>query len=179
MFIFHIRQAKPIDADSISTLILAGSEESVGDEGTAEEVDNWRNSVANINIIHKRIAEQNMRLVVAENSSHYTQLGIFGTGFATMNSDGEGFIGGIVVAVSGKDIEHKIMSDLLTWLRNSRVHTVSVSVSHTNTKLKRLVEEFGFKKTGSETGVYFINGDFEVWSAPMNELKELTSQDMN
>jgi hypothetical protein len=179
MFTFHIRQAKPIDADSISTLILAGSEESVGDEGTAEEVDNWRNNIANINIINKRIAELNMRLVVVENSSHHTQLGIMGTGFATMNDNGEGFIGGIVAAVKGKGIEAKIMTDLLVWLRNSRVQTVSVSISHTNNNLRRLVEEFGFKMTGKETGVYFINGDFEVWSSPMNMIKESTSQDMN
>lgn len=164
MLNFHVRAAKPVDASSISTLILAGSEEAVGSEGTPEEVDNWRSNVANINIINKRINEPSIRMAVAENSSHHTQLGIIGTGYATVNENGEGFIGGITSAVKEKGIEAQIIKDLANWLKSSRAHVISISISHTNENLKKIVEQFGFKMNGKETGVYFMRGEFEIWS---------------
>jgi hypothetical protein len=171
MLNFYVRPARSTDVSAICTLMLAGSDEAVGSEGTIDEVDNWRNSVANTNVVTRRMQEPNMKIMVAENNALNVQSGLLGTGYATVNDIGEGHIGGLFVSLKDRSIEHKIMNELTSWLKTQRAHTVSMSISHANLTLKNLAEEFGLKMTGKESGAYFLNGNFETWSVNINDIK--------
>lgn len=175
MLTFYIRPARPTDAPAISTLILAGSEESVGHEGTQDEIDNWRNSIANTNVVNRRMQEPMMKVMVAEGNAHHIPIGLLGTGFATINDMGEGYIGGIYTGVKNRQVEHKIMQSLIQWLKSQKAHSINMSISHANFGLKKLAEDFGFTIQGTESGAYFLNGKFEIWSVAMTNIHEFIS----
>lgn len=158
------RPAKDQDVLAISTLILAGSAEGTGIEGTIEELNAWRNENASESLIRGRISQESCQALVCEAQHKGNSLGLIGTGYASITSTNEGYIGGLYCSVRNQGIGTELIESLLTWLHNDKIDTVEMTISQKNSQMKYLASKLGFKNEGALPPDFFYKtGTFEKW----------------
>ena len=165
MILSHsIRVARDQDVLAISTLILAGSAEGTGIEGTVEELNAWRNENASETLIRARIAQESSHVLVSEAQFNSNSLGLCGSGYASVSSLNEGYIGGLYCSVRNQGIGTELIENLVSWLHSEKISDIEMTIASKNSSMKYLANKLGFKNEGPLPPDFFYKeGTFEKW----------------
>jgi RimJ/RimL family protein N-acetyltransferase len=159
-----IRPATERDILAISTLVLSGSLDGTGIEGTAEELDDWRQENASTALVRARLSENTTLLLVSEGRNESESIGLYGTGYAAMTSGGEAYIGGIYCGVRRKGVGSAIVEELVHWLISKDIKVIEMTIAQHNYIMKKIAEKFGFTKEGElSSDRFYKHGTFEMW----------------
>lgn len=159
-----VRRATEGDVLAISTLVLSGSFDGTGIEGTSEELDAWRRENASTSLIRGRIIQDLTLLLVSEGNNGTESLGLCGTGYGSITSPLEAYIGGVYCSVRRQGIGRSIIEELLRWLDQNHVQNIEMTIAHHNFNMKKLASKLGFRKEGEFTSDRFYKtGTFEIW----------------
>lgn len=153
------RPANLFDAQSISTLILAGSADGVGVEGTAEELERWRLAHALSSTSLQRISDKNTLVLVTEADQF---IGLLGTAYSTMSKPGHFYVGGLYCAVRGQGVGESLLSDQIDYVRKQNGSLAQMTVARDNVAMNHLATKFGFEIESEFVDEFFPSGVFRT-----------------
>lgn len=158
------REAVHEDTQAISTLIIAGSADGTGVEGTPEELNNWRMANASFSKIQSRIDDPNSKLLVEVPFENSTTLGLLGTAYISVAPDHQAYLGGVYCAVRGQGVGLSLCESLLEWAAEREVHSVEMTIARRNIGMQRLASKLGFELRDEFTNDdFYKSGTFGRW----------------
>lgn len=164
MLFNQTRPARDRDVLAISTLILAGSADGTGVQGSIEELDEWRLANAALSLISQRIEDERTLVLVSEVADGQEPVGLLGSGYANIADDGDCYIGGVACSVRGQGIGISIVSDLLQWLDANGAASIEMTIGVHNTAMEKLATRLGFRKESEFTeDRFYRTGFFGNW----------------
>jgi len=164
MLNFETRVAVESDAQAISTLIIAGSSDGTGVEGSQDELDEWRLTNAAIPLILRRIAEDTAVLLVAQLAPIDGQVGLFGTGYVSFGPDRDAYIGGVYCSVRGQGVGRRITEQLIEIARERGVNSVEMTIARRNEAMRGLALRLHFVQEDEFTeDRFYRTGFFGRW----------------
>jgi RimJ/RimL family protein N-acetyltransferase len=157
-----IRTAGIEDAPAISSLILAGSYDGVGIEGSSDELLRWQRANASITLIEQRITEPNTLVLVVDGAKD--DLGLLATAYAKVEN-GEGYLGGLYCGLRGQALGPTLVSYLVNWLTTQGAPVVEMTIARHNVAMNTLSAKHGFVlESEFDNDQYFAtSGVFGRW----------------
>lgn len=158
------RIAIDLDVEAISTLILAGSADGTGVQGSLDELNEWRLRNAAVSLIRRRISDERTLLLVSEVASGHESVGLLGTGYATISTDVDAYIGGVACSVRGQGVGFSIVNGLVNWLGQKNITLIEMTIAVHNREMQGLATKIGFTKESEFTeDRFYKTGYFGNW----------------
>jgi RimJ/RimL family protein N-acetyltransferase len=157
----HVRPATVLDAQSISTLILAGSASGVGTEGTSEELNRWRTANATSSKVLERINDGARTHVLVVESDDVD--GLLGTAYVTLLGDHRAHFGGLYCSVRGEGVGSSLIARSMEWCKSFFVTSIETEIACRNVEMAILAAKFGFQLESEYVDDFFPSGHFGRW----------------
>jgi RimJ/RimL family protein N-acetyltransferase len=91
-------------------------------------------------------------------------VGLLGTGYATISTDVDAYIGGVACSVRGQGVGFSIVNGLVNWLGQKNITLIEMTIAVHNREMQGLATKIGFTKESEFTeDRFYKTGYFGNW----------------